>query len=104
MYKGIIVFMLCDEKSKSECLQPFLYLGEGNFIRVWKKGDNPFENESFQAFDGKEVVLTGVLDEQDDLCVTEIQESSTQLSAIATDDTDKNSDVGDKENEEMQKL
>lgn len=104
MYKGIIVFMLCDEKSKSECLQPFLYLGEGKFIRVWKKGDNPFEHASFQSFDGKQVMLIGELDENDEFCVTEIQEINTQALVDETEDTDNNSDVGDKENEEMHKL
>ena len=59
MFRGTIVFMLCNQGSKSEGLFPFLYEGNGSFLRLYKEGDNPFENESLKVFDGQVVDLEG---------------------------------------------
>ena len=89
--KGIIVFLETFKGTKSESLQPFLYMGQGRTIRVYKKGDNPFENASFSCFDAKEVWLEGELNEDGvlevetvsfDPCVTD---DPTQLVSAGVD-------------------
>ena len=96
MYQGIIVFMLCDIGSKSECQRPFLYRGGGEFIRLRKVGDNPFENESFRPFDALAVSLTGETDEFGTLCVTEI----TRCGAPNTETEDNKDSTTDTTNTE----
>ena len=73
MFRGTIVFMLCNQGSKSEGLFPFLYEGNGSFLRLYKEGDNPFENESLKVFDGQVVDLEGDWNEKSELIVTEIK-------------------------------
>jgi len=73
MHSGIIVFKLCNEGSKSEGLYPFLYTGEGNFIRLYKEGDNPFENQALKDFDGEAVKITGEVREDMSISVTHIE-------------------------------
>ncbi len=71
--EGIIMFMLENKQSKSEMVAPFLYQGQGQFVRVRMKEENPFENNTLQAYDGKMVVLNGEMD--DDLfLISEISE------------------------------
>lgn len=74
MQQGIIVFSKINIGSKSECYHPFLYQGEGRFLRLRKPGDNPFVNESLKPFDGKFVKITGNLDENDVFCVESVEE------------------------------
>ena len=57
--RGIVVFLKTFCGTKSESVQPFLYLGRGETVRIHKEGDNPFENTSLLPFDGKEVVIEG---------------------------------------------
>ena len=57
--EGTLVFLNSFVGSKSESLQPYLYLGGGETVRLFKTGDNPFEHESLRPFDGQRVVLTG---------------------------------------------
>lgn len=59
--QGIVVFMPVDVGSKSEALAPILYLNRNKKIRLYKKGDNPFENNSFNDYDGKLVEILGEL-------------------------------------------
>lgn len=59
--QGIVVFMPVDVGSKSEALAPILYLNRNKKIRLYKKGDNPFENNSFNDYDGKHVETLGEL-------------------------------------------
>ena len=75
MYTGTVIFMLCNEGSKSEGLFPFLYQGEGRLVPLRKEGDNPFEHGSFRPFDGKEVWLSGDMGEDLTLTVTQILKS-----------------------------
>jgi len=75
MYTGIIIFMLCNEGSKSEGLFPFLYQGAGQLLPLRKKDDNPFEHGSFRPFDGKKVQIFGEMSEDLTLTVTQIQEN-----------------------------
>ena len=59
--QGIVVFMPFDVGSKSETLAPILYLNRDKKIRLYKKGDNPFENSTFIDYDGKSVETQGEL-------------------------------------------
>lgn len=57
--QGIVVFMPVDAGSKSETLAPILYLNRDKKIRLYKRGDNPFENSTFNDYDGKHVEVQG---------------------------------------------
>ena len=59
--QGIIVFIPIDVGSKSEVLAPTLYLNRDKKIRLYKRGDNPFENSTFNDYDGKHVEVQGEL-------------------------------------------
>ena len=59
--QGIIVFIPVDVGSKSEALAPILYLNRDKKIRLYKRGDNPFENSTFNDYDGKFVETLGEL-------------------------------------------
>ena len=59
--QGIVVFMPVDVGSKSEALAPILYLNRNKKIRLYKKGDNPFEHNSSNDYDGKLVEILGEL-------------------------------------------
>ena len=72
--EGIVVFIQTDTGSKSESVQPYLYQGNGEMVRLWKQGDNPFEQNALKPFDGKRVAITGETDENDVLCVRAIEE------------------------------
>ncbi len=74
MEQGIIFFIKINIGSKSESSQPFLYQGDGKFLRLKKQGDNPFANESIKPFDGKKVRVTGQKNETDVFCVDSIEE------------------------------
>ena len=63
MYTGTVIFMLCNEGSKSEGLFPFLYQGAEQLLPLRKKDDNPFEHGSFRPFDGKKVWISGEMGE-----------------------------------------
>lgn len=71
--EGTVIFMRTDVGTKSESDQPHLYLGEGKLVRLWKREDNPFENNGLKAFDGARVTVTGTLDESGVLCVSYIE-------------------------------
>lgn len=59
--QGIIVFLSSDIGSKSEAKIPFLYVNREKVIRLFKRGDNPFENSTFNDYDGKHVEVQGEL-------------------------------------------
>ena len=64
--------MKSDIGSKSESLQPYLYVGGGDMIRLFKAGDNPFENETMKPFDAMKVSIVGECDENGVLWVDTI--------------------------------
>ena len=61
--KGIIIFKQANEKSKSEGLFPFLYLGNGEFVKIHVEEDNPFENETLKKYDCQKVEIEGELND-----------------------------------------
>lgn len=71
--RGTIVFELVNAGSKSEGVKPFLYKNRNAKIRVFKKDDNPFENASFNDFDGVRVEVIGSLGRGNVFCVSEIK-------------------------------
>jgi len=59
---GVIVYLLAHQGSKSEGVYPFLYQGrDKQMVKLFLKGDNPFENKGLLVYDGKKVKLSGTL-------------------------------------------
>ncbi len=56
---GTIQFKTFAEGTKSESSRPFLCLENGSQILLYKKNDNPFENNAFNGFDGANVTVKG---------------------------------------------
>ena len=69
---GTVVFILENKGSKSEGTFPFLYLGNGEFVRVWLDGDISAFGNGFREFDGMRVTLVGEKNEQGVFIVTKI--------------------------------
>lgn len=86
--RGIVVFLESDAGTKSESLQPYLYLGGGERIRLVKEGDNPFENESIWPFDTMIVSVSGEQDENG-------------IFRVDTIVVDRNKDMTDGENNQL---
>ena len=58
--EGVIVFLLTNQGSKSECLLPHLYLGRDfSVLPLYMEDDNPFENKAFKEYDGCRVRVHG---------------------------------------------
>lgn len=57
--QGIVVFRRSDNGSKSEHLKPFLLTKDNSTISLYKKDDNPFENDSLKKFKGAYVQVVG---------------------------------------------
>ena len=74
MEKGIVIFMLAYAGTMSESIRPFLYQGNGEFLHLWKEGDNPFQNDSLIPYDGKKVRVIGQKNGNDVFCVDSIEE------------------------------
>ncbi len=75
MHYGTIVFQIINTGSKSEGLHPFLYEGNGEFLKVWLEDDCSFEGDALKPYDGKSVIIEGALDEEVDIFIIEnIQE------------------------------
>lgn len=56
---GVVEYKLFAEGTKSESKRPFICLANGTQILLYKKNDNPFENNFFQKFEGMKVTITG---------------------------------------------
>ncbi len=72
MCQGTVVFMKSYIGTKSESIQPYLYIGNAKFLRIYMKGDNPYENISIKALDGKLISIIGTIDENDILTIEKI--------------------------------
>ncbi|SHK66640.1 hypothetical protein [Fibrobacter sp. UWB12] len=57
--QGTVIFRQNDCGSKSERVKPFLYCNKDMIVPLFKKGDNPFENNILQEYDGKQVEIIG---------------------------------------------
>ncbi|MCR4735120.1 MAG: hypothetical protein K5829_08975 [Treponema sp.] len=91
---GKIQFLPFASGTKSESLQPFLIDKDGNKIHVYKKDDNPFMNNYFNAFEGKSVCVSGeysnntfIIDSiTEDIVVSTSDESQTDESFVSSTD------------------
>ena len=57
--QGTIVFRQNDIGSKNEHLNPFLLCKDDSIVSLYKKDDNPFENNSLKKFEGAHVQVVG---------------------------------------------
>ncbi len=71
--RGTIIYLLANSGSKSEGVYPHLYQDRETKIKIFKEGDNPFENHGFDDFDGKQVELKGSLGRGNIFVVKEIK-------------------------------
>lgn len=56
---GTVKYLPFAQGTKSESLRPYILLGKGSRILLYKKSDNPFENNFFASFDGQKVRVSG---------------------------------------------
>lgn len=56
---GTVIFQKSNEGSKSESLQPFLYINQNEIIHLFMRNSNPFENKGLQSYDGKMITVNG---------------------------------------------
>ncbi len=61
---GTIIFQKTNEGSKSESMQPFLYVNQNQVVHVFMNNSNPFENNSLQAYDGCNVTVEGYMNNE----------------------------------------
>ena len=58
--EGVVVFLLSNDGSKSECLLPHLCIGRDiPILPLYMEGDNPFENKALYEYDGCRVKVHG---------------------------------------------
>ena len=57
---GTVVFFESNAGSKSEAVLPHLYVNRHKIIRILIDGDNPFENNMLQEYDGKKITISGI--------------------------------------------
>lgn len=70
---GTVIFQKSNEGSKSESVQPFLYVNQNDVIHVFMQKSNPFENKVLQAYDGKMITVRGYYNNQS-FVIVEISE------------------------------
>lgn len=56
---GTVIFIKENNNSKSEIMQPCLYVNQKQVERLFMKDSNPFENNELQKMDGKFVTVRG---------------------------------------------
>lgn len=71
--EGTVVFIQMNAGSKSEAIQPVLYINENEYHQLYMENSNPFENNELRKFDGRKVNVKGVI-ENNKLTVFEINE------------------------------
>lgn len=94
---GKIQFLPFASGTKSESLRPFLVDKDGNTILVYKKNDNPFMNNYFNAFEGKSVCVSGEYSNN-----TFIVDSITENIVVSTSDESQTDDALFSKTEEAQ--
>lgn len=75
--KGIVIFRAENKRSKSEGMFPYLYIGEGEFVRIKLENDNPFENNGLWEYDSKKVDVCGELNELNTFIISSIRLDNT---------------------------
>ena len=63
-FRGYVLFLPYAGGSKSESFRPVLATSHGANLTLYRKGDNPFENESIRPFHGKFCEVAGAPDRE----------------------------------------
>ena len=94
---GTVVFLLANIGSKSEGVLPFLYVNKEEKIKLFLKGDNPFENKGLLPYDGKAVEVVGMKKRNGTFVIEKIldgekvaEEAKQASDAKAMENTDNN--------------
>lgn len=58
---GKIQYKVFAQGTKSESKRPFICFENGTQILLYKKNDNPFENNFFSSYEGQKVLVEGEL-------------------------------------------
>lgn len=83
---GTVVWWIENAGSKSEAALPHLYVGrETPPVVLMKEGDNPFENNSLQPYDGRRVTVVGERNANGVLIV-----ESVETEKVSTTDNEEN--------------
>lgn len=61
---GTIIFQKANIDSKSESIQPYLYINKNQIIHLFMKDSNPFENNKLHTYDGCYVTIEGFMDKE----------------------------------------
>ena len=72
--EGTVVYKLINVGSKSERLTPFLYEGNGQFLKIWMHGDSSLFSDYLKKYDGKHITLLGEINEYDVFLIETIEE------------------------------
>jgi len=76
MIEGTIIFKLANVGSKSEGVYPYLVSDSGEIFKIWKKGDISIDATALQPYDGKKVILTGEMSENDIFLINSVEENT----------------------------
>lgn len=76
--QGTIVFMRTNIGSKSEGIKPFLYVGKGKFLDIWKSEDDSMNGDMLAPYDGQQVTAHGEINDYD-IFIIETIETATPV-------------------------
>ena len=85
---GTVVFLQANPDSKSEGVFPFLYVSKDEIVKLFFKGDNPFENTGLLPYDGKRVELKGRKKRNGTFVVEQISEAQGKGAEPTTAEND----------------
>lgn len=71
--KGTIVFMRTNIGSKSEGILPFLYIGKGKFLEIWKSEDDSMRGDMLVPYDGQQITAHGEINDYDIFIIETIE-------------------------------
>ena len=81
--KGIVIFKEANKNSKSEGVFPYLYVGEGKFVKIRLQNANPFENDELTKYDSKFVVVEGEYNDNNTFIVSYICEEKEEVKVVS---------------------
>ena len=73
---GTVVFLETKKGSKSEGVYPHLYESSENCVRIRMKDDNPFENIELIPYDGKRVIVRGIMSQGNIFIINSIEKEA----------------------------
>jgi len=82
-FEGFILFVIFNKGSKSEHHAPVLVVENGQTIRLFKEGDNPFMYESIRQFHLSYCRVKGILDKEKNLiAVSDIEQLADPIISL----------------------